>query len=148
MNNALPNIPPKTIAIKLRSIAEKRVKQKHPWIFSDSINKQSLDGNSGDIAIIYDARKNKFLALGLYDPDSPIRIKLLQFIKPAKINHDWFVNRVAEAYEKRRPLLETNTNSYRLIFGENDGLPGLIADVYDHVNYNNASRTMGCLTGK
>ncbi len=133
MNTPLPNIPTKILAVKLRPSAERTLKQKHPWVFSDSIVKINAEGNSGDIAIIYDTKKNKFLALGLFDPDSPIRIKVIQFGKPAKIDSRWFQNKIQQAYKKRASLLETDTNSYRLIFGENDNLPGLIADVYDKV---------------
>jgi len=129
----LPNIPVKTLAIKLRASAERSLRQQHPWVFSDSIVKQNTPGNSGDIAIVYDTLKNKFLALGLYDPDSPIRIKILQFDKPAKIDEKWFQLKLKEASNKRENLLKTDTNSYRFIFGENDGLPGFIADVYDQV---------------
>ena len=133
MNIPLPNIQTKILAIKLRPSAERMLKQKHPWVFSDSIVKINDEGNSGDIAIIYDTKKNKFLALGLFDPDSPIRIKVIQFGKPVKIDSTWFQNKIQQAYKKRASLLETDTNSYRLIFGENDNLPGLIADVYNKV---------------
>ncbi|MBQ4819375.1 class I SAM-dependent rRNA methyltransferase [Aquimarina sp. MMG016] len=132
--NILENIPTKRIAVKLKPSAEKMVKRGHPWIFQDSITKLNVDdGNAGDLVIIYDNKKNNFLACGLYDPYSPIRVKLIQFKKSAQINDAWFVSKISEAYEIRKSLLETDTNSYRLIYGENDNLPGLIADVYDHV---------------
>jgi len=123
----------KRLAIKLKPSAEKMVKRKHPWVFEDSITKQNTEGSSGDLAIIYDAKKNNFIACGLYDPYSPIRIKLMQFGKPTQINEAWFVTKINQAYEVRKPLLKTDTNSYRLLFGENDNLPGFIADVYDHI---------------
>ncbi|WP_271767750.1 class I SAM-dependent rRNA methyltransferase [Aquimarina algiphila] len=131
--NIIPNIPVKTIAIKLRPSAEKMVKRRHPWIFEDSIIKQNKEGNPGDLVVVYDNKKNTFLACGLYDPYSPIRVKLLQYGKPVKINKEWFEAIILKAYELRKPLLETDTNSYRLLFGENDHLPGCIADVYDGV---------------
>jgi len=55
------------------------------------------------------------------------------FKKPANIDQEWFVLKIAQAKSIREPLLKSKTNSYRLVFGENDGLPGLICDVYDHV---------------
>ncbi len=128
-----PFIETKRLAIKLKPSAEKMVKQGHPWIFENSILKQNTDGKAGDLAIVYDNKKNNFLACGLYDPYSPIRIKLIQYKKPSQINEDWFVNRIVEAFKIRQPLLETDTNSYRLLFGENDLLPGFIADVYNKV---------------
>ncbi len=109
------------------------IRKEHPWVFDESIIKQSSEGNAGDLAIIYDQKKNKLMAIGLYDPFSPIRIKVLQFKKPATINEEWFSHKIQKAYQKRKPLLETDTNSLRLVYGENDGLPGLVADVYAEV---------------
>ncbi|MEM6685969.1 MAG: class I SAM-dependent rRNA methyltransferase [Bacteroidota bacterium] len=129
----LPNISTNKIAIKLKPAAETLVKKGHPWVFENSIIKQNKEGKTGDLAIIFDNRKNKFLACGFYDPNSPIRIKILQANQPATINSQWFAAKVQEAYKKRIPLLQTDTNSYRLIYGENDHLPALIADVYDNV---------------
>lgn len=125
--------PIQRLAIKLKPAAERMVKKGHPWIFEGGIVKQSQAGNAGDLAIVYDQRKNKFLACGLYDPYSPIRIKVLQVHRPATIDATWFATRVAEAKARRAPLLTTATNSYRLVYGENDGLPSLVADIYAHV---------------
>lgn len=124
---------PDRIAVKVRPAAERSIRNGHPWIYEDSIVKQSKVGAAGDLAILFDQKKNKFLAAGLYDPDSPIRIKLLQFEYPATIDADWFLARVQTAYQLRQPLLATDTNSYRLLYGENDGLPSLVADVYGQV---------------
>lgn len=129
----LPNITSAKLAIKLRPSVEKIVRSGHPWVFDKGIVKQNAEGKPGDFAIIFDQKKNKFLAIGLFDPASPIRIKILAANKPATINSDWFEEKIETAFQKRKPLLETDTNSYRLIYGENDGLPGLIADVYDSV---------------
>lgn len=131
--NIIQNIEIKRLAVKLKPSAEKMAKRQHPWVFSESIIKQNAEGEAGDLVIIYDNKKNAFLACGLYDPYSPIRIKLIQFGKSAQINEDWFVNKITLAFEKRKALLETDTNSYRLLFGENDNLPGFIADIYDNV---------------
>ncbi len=129
----LPEIIPSRIAIKLKKDAEKIVKQGHPWVFDKGIVKQSKDGKSGDIAIIYGARFNKVIGIGLLDTDSPIRIKMLHHEGPVTIDASFFRNKIQKAKDIRKPLLETDTNSYRLIFGENDGLPSLIVDVYDRV---------------
>ncbi|MCB9361441.1 MAG: class I SAM-dependent methyltransferase [Flavobacteriales bacterium] len=129
----LPQIETQKIAIKLRPNAEVLVKKRHPWVFDESITKQNNEGKAGDLAIVFDNRKNKFLAAGLYDPNSPIRIKILQANQPFTFNKEWLTKRIEAAYNKRLPLLATETNSYRLLYGENDGLPSLIADVYDNV---------------
>jgi len=128
-----PDITPSKIAIKVKSTTETLIKKGHPWVFENSIIKQNKEGKSGDLAIIFNTRSNTFLACGFYDPHSPIRIKILQVNTAATINTDWFAKKIDSAYQKRIPLLQTNTNSYRLIYGENDGLPSMVADIYDNV---------------
>lgn len=125
---------PKRLATKLNANGERFVLQGHPWLFSDNITKINDDAKSGDLAIIFGKNKNKVIGLGLYDGNSPIRIKMLHSGNTgATINAEFFNTKIEEAFAKRQSLLQTNTNSYRLLFGENDGFPGLIADVYAHV---------------
>ena len=127
-----PDIKTQRIAIKLKSNAEKFVKQGHPWVFEDSIAKQNKEGKAGDIAILFDQRKDKVFAVGLYDPDSPIRIKMISDV-PATPDAVFFKEKIRIAFSKRTKLLKTDTDSYRFIFGENDGFPGLIVDIYKDV---------------
>lgn len=124
----------KTFAIKLIPTAERHVKKGHPWVFDRGIKKISGDPTAGDLCVIFDQKKNSFLGLGLFDPDSVIRIKIIQIHHKAVINQEWFNQKFAEAKKKRQKLLSGATNSYRLIYGENDGLPSLIVDVYDKVS--------------
>jgi len=126
------NQSPKRLAVKLSNTAERLVKQGHPWIFSDSITKINKEGTTGDLAILFDVRNNQPYAIGLYDANSPIRIKVISFGKAA-IDTNFFNENIKKAYKIRQPLLKTNTNSYRLIYGENDSFPSLIADVYNRV---------------
>lgn len=125
---------PKRLAVKLNSKGEQFVVQGHPWVFSNNIIKINDDAKSGDLAIIFSKNKNRVVGLGLYDVNSPIRIKMLHSsYEKAEIDAAFFHKKIEEAYSKRKPLLKTKTNSYRLLFGENDGFPGLIADVYASV---------------
>ncbi|MFD2541511.1 class I SAM-dependent rRNA methyltransferase [Lacinutrix gracilariae] len=121
------------IAVKLNAKGERSVIQKHPWVFSDSIIKTNKDPQTGDLAIIFGKNKNKIIAFGLFDLASPIRIKMIHHGDAIAIDASFFNQKIKEAYNKRSTLLKTNTNSYRLLFGENDGFPGLIADVYASV---------------
>ncbi|NNF75532.1 MAG: methyltransferase domain-containing protein [Flavobacteriaceae bacterium] len=123
----------KNLAVKLTARGEQRVRSGHPWIFEHHIEQLKADGQTGDIAIIFSHKKNQVLGIGLYDPDSPICIKMLHHGSGKTIDTTFFEGRVEVAYKKRIPLLQTDTNSYRLLFGENDGFPGLIADVYAEV---------------
>lgn len=122
------------MAVKLTARGEQYVAQGHPWVFSDSITKVNDDASSGDLAIIFGKKTNKMIGIGLYDASSPIRIKMIyNESTPITIDEDFFLNKIKTAYDRRVPLLASNTNSYRLLFGENDGFPSLIADVYDSV---------------
>ncbi len=132
-NEISSQLLPKRLAIKLTAQGEKSVLQKHPWVFSNSIVKVNKDGNSGDIVIVFSKNKNTVIGIGLYDPKSPIRIKMIHFGDSVTIDDEFFHAKIKTAFSKRDQLLKTNTNSYRLLFGENDGFPGLIADVYAHV---------------
>ncbi|WP_246109045.1 class I SAM-dependent rRNA methyltransferase [Seonamhaeicola algicola] len=125
---------PKRLAVKLNAKGEQFVLKKHPWVFSNSIVKINNDAKTGDLAIVFSKNKNKVIGLGLYDANSPIRIKMLYSgAEKVEINAAFFKNKIQKAFNKRQSLLQTNTNSYRLIFGENDGFPGLIVDVYASV---------------
>lgn len=124
---------PKTLAVKLRSKAEKFIKKGHPWVFSESIEKINKQGKSGDIAILFDQRTNKPFAVGLYDASSPIRIKIIHFNGGIQIDNAFFYQKTSDAYDLRKPLLKNDINAYRLLFGENDGFPGLVCDIYNQV---------------
>ncbi|AUC15010.1 SAM-dependent methyltransferase [Tenacibaculum sp. SZ-18] len=128
------NYQPKNLAVKLTTKGEQHVMKNHPWVFSNSIEKISKDPKTGDLAIIFGRKNNKVVGIGLYDSDSPIRIKMIHTSsEKAVVNEMFFHKKIEKAYQKRTKLLQTNTNSYRLIFGENDGFPSYIADVYDAV---------------
>ncbi|MBN1562253.1 MAG: class I SAM-dependent methyltransferase [Anaerolineae bacterium] len=135
--NALSHLPPpsgKRIAVHVKPAAERALRQGHPWVFDQAIRKQrspqGYTAQPGDLAVIFDS-KNRFLAVGLYDPDSPIRVKVLQHRDQAAINRAWFTDTLRAAHDRRQPLAhDPATNAYRLVHGENDHLPGLIVDRY------------------
>jgi 23S rRNA (cytosine1962-C5)-methyltransferase len=125
----LPGPSAKRIALRISAPAERALRQGHPWVFDQSITEQSHTGAAGDLAVIFDDQR-RFLAIGLYDPTSSIRMRILQSREPAAIRADWFRAKLVSAMSVRAPLEETNTTGYRLVHGENDGLPGLVLDRY------------------
>ncbi len=118
------------LKLTLRPVAETLVRGGHPWVYSESIRDQNREGESGELAVIYD-RKDKFLALGFYDPDSPLRVRILHVGKPVTINEDWWRARLVATVERRNGVADKLTNGLRLINGESDGWPGLVLDQYD-----------------
>ena len=75
-------------------------------------------------------RRTTFLAVGLYDPLSPIRIKVLQALQPIRIDRAFFAEKLKAAQAKREALINEGTTGYRLVYGESDGFPALIIDRY------------------
>lgn len=127
--SSLPTPAERNIAVHVKPAAERALRDGHPWLFDQSIREQSKNGAAGDLAIVFD-RKRRFLAAGLYDPSSPIRIKLLQHNNSATIDADFFQHKLQTAAQRRRPLVKTETSGYRLVHGENDGLPAFVVDRY------------------
>jgi 23S rRNA (cytosine1962-C5)-methyltransferase len=127
----LPQPSATRLAIRVTPAAQTALRAGHPWVFDRSVVSVSGKKNpeAGDLAIIFDDYR-RFLAAGLYDPGSPLRIRVLQRGEPARIDRDWFHARLSEAAERRAGLVETGTDAYRLVHGENDGLPGLVVDRY------------------
>ena len=72
----LPSASAKRIALRINASAERALRQGHPWIFDQSITEQSHAGAPGDLAVIFDDKRH-FLAVGLYDPTSVIRVRIL-----------------------------------------------------------------------
>ncbi len=121
------------IAVKLNPKAETILKKGHPWIFSDSIIKVPAEAQTGDVVVIFAQKDNKLIGVGLYDAESPIRIKILQANRPMQVDAAFFLHTIITAFNKRKDKISKDTNAYRLIYGESDGLPGVIVDVYDRV---------------
>ena len=136
-NTILSNLPvpsSSNIAVRVTPAAERALRKGHPWCYESAITHQSRNGAPGDLAVIFDSKRN-FLAVGLYDPTSMIRVRILQNRKSARINTDWFAEQLEKAVRLRAlrsPISPQNaappdTDWYT---GENDGLPGLVMDRY------------------
>lgn len=121
------------LATKLTPQGERILRSGHPWLFDGAVAAIKGPGQPGDLAIVFDRKRDKFIGVGLYDPDSPIRIRVLHQGESVKVDEDFFAGRIEQARKLRAPLFKKNTTGYRLIHGENDGLPGLIVDVYANV---------------
>ena len=122
---------PATIAIKLNKTAERAVKQGHPWVFEQSIEKgPETNVLAGSLCVIFDQRTNKPFAFGLWDPEEIIRIKIIFRDGRLQLNTDFWTSQLKVAHSKRELLIHNGVTGYRGIHGENDDFPGLILDVY------------------
>ena len=118
------------LRLRVKATAETIVRGGHPWVFADSLRDQNREGQTGELAVIYD-RNDKFLAVGLFDADSPIRVRILHAGKPQTIDAAWWQARLSQTRARRAGLFDAQTTGYRLIHGESDGWPGLVLDRYD-----------------
>jgi 23S rRNA (cytosine1962-C5)-methyltransferase len=118
-----------SLRLRVTATAESIVRGGHPWVFAQSVREQNRDGDAGELAVIFD-RKDEFLAIGLFDPDSPIRVRILHTGKPRAIDPSFWEKRFAEALRRREGLFDSQTTGYRCINGESDGWPGLVLDRY------------------
>jgi 23S rRNA (cytosine1962-C5)-methyltransferase len=118
------------LRLRITSAAEASLRLGHPWLFAESVQDQNREGQLGELAVIYD-RKDRFLALGLFDPDSPIRLRVLHAGRPQAIDSEWWSSRFEQALRRREGLFDHQTTGFRWINGESDGWPALVLDCYD-----------------
>jgi len=107
--------------------------RRHPWIFSGAIRSFSRKVQEGELVEVFDSEGN-YLASGFAENGS-IATKIITF-KQAVINVDFWVEKLTAAWIKRQKIgfAETSeTNAWRMVFAEGDGMPGLILDYYNGV---------------
>lgn len=115
--------------IILKEGKEENLHRFHPWIFSGAIKKIQGKVEEGDIVEVIDSQLG-FQALGHYQIGS-IAIRTLSF-KPCEINQEFWNEKIKKAFQVRLDLglITESNNTFRLIHGEGDTLPGLIVDIY------------------
>jgi 23S rRNA (cytosine1962-C5)-methyltransferase len=109
---------------------EESLKRFHPWVFSGAIHHLEGEPEEGEIVDVYTSKK-EFIACGHFQIGS-IAVRVLSFVQE-EIGYDYWKQRLEVAYRMRQALgLAENpqNNTYRLVHGEGDNLPGLIIDVY------------------
>ncbi|WP_375773186.1 class I SAM-dependent rRNA methyltransferase [Archangium gephyra] len=100
----------------------------HPWVFRKALDKvpKIPPGSVVDLA-----ENGKFVARGYFDPHSAIAVRVLTRNPRQNIDAAFFAQRVKQALAERRSLIDlTDTDSFRLLHGEGDGLPGVVVDLY------------------
>ncbi len=125
MGKALPRV-------RLKPGREKSLRHRHPWIFSGAID--AVDGTpaSGEtVAVI--AADGTALGSAAFSPSSQIRARVWSFDPRTTIDATFFRQRVQRALRLRSGCLDARHTGCRLINGESDGLPGVVADRYDGV---------------
>ena len=117
-------------SIYLKKGKEESLNRFHPWIFSGAIHHMDDNIEEGELVNIFTA-SNEFIAIGHYQIGS-IAIRVLTFSK-VEISYDFWCDRLSSALKMRQNvgIADNNVNNtYRLVHGEGDYLPGLVIDCY------------------
>lgn len=117
--------------IVLKSGKDQSLRRFHPWVFSGAIKKIHGPSREGIVVDIYD-NKDEFLASGHYQQGS-IAVRVLSFDQ-LEVNQEFWDNRIRKAWDFRVKLGMVDnkqTNVFRWVCAEGDGLPGLIVDYYN-----------------
>lgn len=116
--------------VYLKPGKEESLKRFHPWIFSGAIARVEGEPEEGEVVDVYTSQK-EFIACGHFQIGS-IAVRVLSFMQET-IDRAFWMRRLTCAKEVRKALGLVNspqTNTYRLVHGEGDNLPGLVIDVY------------------
>ena len=111
----------------LKAGREKSLKRRHPWVFSGAMAKVQGSPGPGETVGVWSAT-GEFLAVAAYSPESQIVARVWDW-KERAIDAAYFQERIKQAVGQRRALM-SETGAMRLIHGESDALPGVVADRY------------------
>jgi 23S rRNA (cytosine1962-C5)-methyltransferase len=115
--------------ITLKPNKERPLLRRHPWVYATAVDRVDGKVYPGCTISIFSS-EGQFIAKGSYSPRSQIRARALSWDESEVIDHAFFKRKIAKALALRQQWVN-DTNAVRLIFGESDGLPGLIVDQYD-----------------
>src|SRR6187401_3860055 len=73
------------LRLRITAAAEKQIRAGHPWVFADSVREQNRAGTAGELGVVFD-RADRFLAIGFFGRNSPIRLRALHTGKPLSID--------------------------------------------------------------
>lgn len=101
----------------------------HPWVFSGAVHHMEGNPNEGDLVRVL-THEGRFIAVGHWQIGS-IAVRVLSF-EDRPIDHDFWVEKLQSAYNVRKLIgvMEGGNDTYRLVHGEGDNLPGLVVDMY------------------
>ena len=112
---------------------EKSLLRRHPWVFSGAVARVQGDPETGDTVAVRSG-SGEFLAWAAYSPASQIRARVWSWREAEPIDGDLLRARLRQALEARERLLSRDdSDAMRIVHGESDGLPGVIADRYGDV---------------
>ncbi len=117
------------LTLRLNRDLARTIKRGHPWVYADAL-RDLPRAAAGSPAVLLDNRKGQPIAVGFYDPDSPLAFRVCDTDGQTRLDQRWAERRLREAVALRKSLFDQTTTGYRLLNGEGDSTPGLVVDVY------------------
>jgi 23S rRNA (cytosine1962-C5)-methyltransferase len=114
--------------LELRKDLARHLRAGHPWVFRKAIERAPRGLLAGAVVDVVEG--GRFVARGYYDPHSAIAVRVLTRDAAEAVDAAFWKRRVQRALALRRDLVR-DTTGYRMVHGESDGLPGVVADRYD-----------------
>src|SRR5579871_2620887 len=120
------------LILRLNRDLVRTIKRGHPWVYADAL-RELPKAPAGSSAVLLDNRKGEPIAVGLYDPSSPLAFRVCDPNGRARLDDRWAERRLNDAVALRSALFDNSTTGYRLLNGEGDGTPGLVVDIYGSI---------------
>ncbi|MBL8101053.1 MAG: class I SAM-dependent methyltransferase [Anaerolineales bacterium] len=118
--------------ITLKPGREKSLLRRHPWVFASAFQTMDETHASGSTVDLISS-EGQFLARAAYSPHSQIRARVWTF-NDEPIDKEFFRKKIQKAIELRNRLqVEGQSDAFRLIHGESDGIPGIVVDRFDNL---------------
>jgi 23S rRNA (cytosine1962-C5)-methyltransferase len=103
----------------------RRLQQGHPWVYRDRLQTDPNLASGTWVRV----RCGEFEGFGLWDARSPIAVRV--FSRTSVPDAAWVAERIRQAWQMREPLRREGTSAYRWLYGEGDGVPGVVVDLYN-----------------
>ena len=115
----------------LKRTRKKRIEAGHPWVFRSEVDHVKGEPGAGDRVVVRN-HQGHFLAQGFYHPQSQIAVRVASYDESEPLDQGWLRRRITAAWLLRKRFLP-GVGACRAVYGEADGLPGLIVDKYGQV---------------
>jgi len=119
-----------TATLRLKRDRDKPVRHRHPWVFSGGVMRIEGTAAPGDVVNVV-ADNSEWLAYASVNPDANLTARVLSWSRAEPIDDGWLAARITASIQHRRDMgYLAEGGACRLVFGESDGLPGLVVDDY------------------
>jgi len=120
-------------SVRLKKNEERRIKQGHMWVFSNEVDLVAtpIKGMDAGQQVIVESSNGKAIGMGYVNPNTLICVRLLSRNPKLEMNMKFLKRRIQAAQDLRE--LSFDAPYYRLVFGDSDGLPGLVIDRFGDV---------------